>query len=109
VKPATDAPPGPAPALAGSTSTRVGGAWFVVQADARSAAAPVVVLSRHRSQRAALAALSKARARATSGAAQEELQIRTGEQITARLEWDTALGKPVTRQGPPPSASGRGR
>ncbi len=35
------------------------------------------------------------------GAVGEGLQVRTGEQITRRLEWDTELGRSVEQQGPP--------
>jgi len=64
----------------------------------------VVVLSARGTQRAALTALARARgerAAVPGGPVGEGLQVRTGEQITRRLEWDAELGRSVEQQGPP--------
>jgi biotin operon repressor len=74
--------------------------WFLVEADVKDPAGPVAVVSRYASERAAQAALVRARNK-RPGEHGAVLEVRTGEQIGSRLEWDADLGRTVVRQGPP--------
>ncbi len=75
--------------------------WFVVEADTRDGRAPVAVLSRHTSQRAAKAALVKGLSRRSTTDTAVVLEVRSAEQIVARLEWDAETRAGVVRPGPP--------
>jgi hypothetical protein len=76
--------------------------WFLVEPDAKDPAGPVAVVSRYASERTARAALVRAR-NTRPGEPGVVLEVRTGEQIGARLEWDADLGRTVVRDGPPPA------
>ena len=103
VGPASDVP---RPQEAGAAAKRVRvakklGRWFLVEVDLRDDQGPVVVLSRHATERAAVAALGKARRKHPTRSEDAVLQVRQGEQIVSRLEWDAHACKGVVLAGPP--------
>ncbi len=89
----------PSPVKGGRRSSRP---WFLVEADAKAPAGPVAVVSRYASERTARAALVRERSK-RPGERGAVLEVRTGEQIGSRLEWDADLGRTVVRDGPPPT------
>lgn len=102
------APPPQAPAAASPPVARSRGRsrYFVVEADPVDPKhGPVAVLSGHTSQKAATAALGKAQGRGAAAAGEGErllLQVRTVEQITSRLVWDSEAKRGVVQPGSPP-------
>ena len=85
--------------------------WYLVQADPVDLDGPVVVVSSYTTQKAAAAELVKANNRmsgqtspAGSSAEAEEqvlLQVRTAEQITSRLVFDSETKRGAVQPGPP--------